>query len=76
MDSVVTNRLGPAELACVPLDKGFGFSSDVKVFIQPGIGLANLGVAGLDQQPVPLTREVTSEIELNNDPAVRQPVST
>src|SRR5262245_38859740 len=53
-DAGVAERLGPGDLAGVPLHEGFGLRSDVEVFVEPGVRLADLRLAVLDQQPVTL----------------------
>jgi hypothetical protein len=55
LDAGVAGCLGPGELAGVPPDEGFRVGGDVEVFVESGVGLADLGLAVLEQQPVPLT---------------------
>src|SRR5574341_1503701 len=52
LDAAVAGGLGPGELASVPFDEGFGFRRDVKVLVEAGGLLADLGVGVLYQQPV------------------------
>jgi hypothetical protein len=55
LDAAVAGGFGPAELACVPFDEGLGFRRDVEVLVEAGVGLADLGVSVLDQQPTTRT---------------------
>src|SRR3970282_2163794 len=75
MDAAAPGGCGPTELAGVPFDEGFGFCGYVQVLVQARVGLADLGVAALDQQPVSLGRLATGEVELNYDASIREPVS-
>src|SRR5262245_4108643 len=54
LDATLAGGLGPRELAGVPFDEGFGFRRDVEVLVEPEVGLADLGVAELDEQPIAL----------------------
>src|SRR5215831_11577767 len=58
----------------MPLDEGFRVRGDVQVFVETGVGLADLGLAVLDQQPVPLVRPEAREVEPDDDALVREPV--
>ena len=49
LDAVLAGGLGPGELAGMPLDEGFGFSSDVEILFEAGIRLTDLGVSVLYQ---------------------------
>ena len=60
-DAGVAECLGPGELAGVPLDEGFGLGGDVEVFVETGVRLADLGLAVLEQQPVPLVAPEAGE---------------
>jgi hypothetical protein len=42
------------KLAGVPFHEGFGFCGDVQVLVHACVRLAELGIAELDQQPLPL----------------------
>src|SRR6185312_8836408 len=75
LDAAVAGGFGPAELAGVPFDEGFGFRRDVEVLVGAGVGLADLGVLVLDQQPVPLGALAAGEVEADDDAPGREPVS-
>ena len=75
LDSTVTSGRCPADLAGVPLDKGFGFRRDVEIFVEAGVHLADLGVSVLDQQPVPFDAPAAGEVEANDDASIREPVA-
>ena len=66
VNTAVSTSLGPAELAGVPLDEGFGFMMN-RSSSKPGLLLADLGVAALDDQPVPLAADATGEVETDDD---------
>ncbi len=74
-DAAFPDGFGPTELAGVPFDEGFGVCGDVQVLVQARVGLADLGVAELDQQPVALGRPTPGEVELNDDVSIREPIS-
>jgi hypothetical protein len=74
LDAGVATRRGPTEPAGVPLDEGFGFRSDVQVLVESGVLLADLGVAALDDQPVPLVTSAPGEVEADDDAPLREPV--
>ncbi|MCI0543642.1 MAG: hypothetical protein L0Z49_04235 [Actinobacteria bacterium] len=38
----------------MPFDERFGFRRDIEILVEAGVGLADLGVSVLDQQPEPL----------------------
>jgi hypothetical protein len=65
----------PTMLA-VPAQRGGrgGVGGDVEVFVQPGIGLADLGLAVLEQQPVPLVGPEPGEVQPDDHALVREPV--
>ena len=48
-DAALAGGLRPGELADVPFDERFGFRRDVEVFVEAGVGLADLGVSELDE---------------------------
>ena len=75
LDAAVAGGFGPAELAGVPFDEGFGFRRDVEVLVEAGVRLADLGFAVLDQQPVPLGALAAGEFEADDDASPREPVS-
>lgn len=75
LDAAVAGGFSPAELACVPFDEGFGFRRDVEVLVEAGVRLADLGVAVLDQQPVPFGALAAGEVEADDDAPTREPVS-
>lgn len=54
LDAAVAGGLRPGLLTGVPLDEGLGFRGDVEVLVESRVGLADLGVPALDQQPVAL----------------------
>ena len=72
--AVIAGGLRPGELASVPFDEGFGFRSDVKVFIESGIRLADLGVSKFDDQPIPLAARAAGEVKADDDASIREPV--
>lgn len=45
------DSFGPAELACIPLHESLGLCGDLRVLVRPRVGLADLGITSLDQQP-------------------------
>src|SRR5678815_2995269 len=53
-DAILAGGLGPAELASVPSDEGFGFRRDVESPVEAGVRLADLGLAEFDDQPIAL----------------------
>ena len=57
------------------LTKALGFRRDVEVLVEAGVRLADLGVAVLDQQPVPLGALAAGEVEADDDASIREPVS-
>jgi hypothetical protein len=75
LDAAVAGGFGPAELTGVPFDEGFGFRGDVEVLVEAGVGLADFGVAVLDQQPVPLGAWAAGEVEADDDASIRESVS-
>src|SRR5262245_10319642 len=74
-DAGVAERLSPGEMARVPLDEGLGFGSDVEVLVETRVRLADLGLAMLEQQPVPLVAAEAAEIEPDDHAPVGEPVS-
>lgn len=51
----------------MPFHEGFGLRRDVEVRVEAGVGLAELGVSVLDQQPVPLVTRAAGEVEADDD---------
>ena len=49
LNAAVASGLGPAEVAGVPFDEGFGFRRDVEVLVETWIRLTDLGVSELDE---------------------------
>ena len=49
LDAAFADCLGPAEVAGVPSDEGFGFRRDVEVLVEAGVRLADLGVSEFDE---------------------------
>jgi hypothetical protein len=74
-DAVLARCLGPAELARVPFDEGFGFRRDVEILVEAGIRLADLGLAEFDEQPIALATRAAGEVEADDDASTREPVS-
>ena len=74
LDAGVAGCLGPGELAGVPFDEGLRVGGDGEVFVESGAGLADLGLAVLDQQPVPFAGPETGEVEPDDHAPVREPV--
>src|SRR5687767_8343915 len=71
LDASRAGGLGPGELAGVPFDEGFGFRRDVEVLVEAAIGLADLGVSELDEQPIALTARAAGEVEADDDASIR-----
>jgi hypothetical protein len=65
----------PGQLAGVPLHERFGVGGDVEVLVQTGIGLADLGLAVLEQQPVPLVGPEAGEVQPDDHALVRESVT-
>ena len=66
----------PGELPGVPLHERFSVGADVEVLVQSGIRLADLGLAVLEQQPVPLVGPEAGEVQPDDHALVRQSVTT
>src|SRR5688572_27177679 len=49
LNPVLTGRLGPGELACVPFDEGLGLRRDGEDVVEAGGRLADLGISQLDE---------------------------
>jgi hypothetical protein len=75
LDAAVAYGCGPAGLAGVPLDERFGVRSDVEVFVEAGVLLADLGVSVLDEQPVSLVALAAGEIKADDDSAIQKSVA-
>ena len=75
LDAAAASGFGPAELARVPFDEGFGFRGDIKILVEAGVRLADLGVPVLDQQPVHLAARAAGEVEADDDASIGEPVS-
>ncbi len=75
LDAAIADGFGPGELAGVPFDEGFRFRGDIEVLVQAGAGLADLGLAALDQQPVALGATGAGEVEPDDDASVWESVS-
>jgi hypothetical protein len=75
LNAAVARSLGPAEPAGMPLDEGFGFRRDEQVLVETGVLLADLGVAALDDQPVPFVANATREVEADDDAPLRELVT-
>jgi hypothetical protein len=60
----------------VPLHECFGVGGDVEVLVQSGIRLADLGLAVLEQQPVPHGRPEAGEVQPDDHALVRESVTT
>ena len=75
LDTLAARGVNPRELAGVPLDEGFGFRRNEEVLVETRARLADLGVAVLDEQPVPLFAGTPGEIESDDDASIREPVS-
>ena len=58
----------------MPLDEGFGVGGDVEVFVEAGVRLADLGLAVLEQQPVPLVGPEAREVEPDDHALVGESV--
>src|SRR5262245_43101087 len=74
LDAVLAEGLRPRELAGVPFDEGFGVRRDVEVLVKAGVGLADLGVSALDDQPIALAARAAGEVEADHDASIRQPL--
>jgi hypothetical protein len=66
-DARVAGGLRPGQLSGVPLDERFGVGGDEEVFVEAGIGLADLGLAVFEQQAVPLVGPEAGEVEANDN---------
>jgi hypothetical protein len=53
------------------LTKASASAGDVQVRVEAWVRFADLGVAELDQQPVPLRRLAIAEVELNDEASIR-----
>jgi hypothetical protein len=73
LDAALAGGLGPAELAGVPLDEGFGVRRDAKV-LRAGVRLADLGLSELDEEPVALGARAAADVEADDDASIREPV--
>ncbi len=58
----------------MPLYERLGVGGDVEIFVQTGIRLADLGLAVLEQQPVPLAGPEAGEIQPDDNALVRKSV--
>ena len=58
----------------MPLHERLGVGGDVEVFVQTGIRLADLGLAVLDQQPVPLVGPTAREVQPDDHALARESV--
>ena len=76
LDPGVAGCLRPGELTGVPFHEGLGVCGDVEVFVQTGVRLADLGLAVLEQQPVPLVGPEAGEIQPDDHALVRESVTT
>src|SRR5262249_22013291 len=56
----------------MPLDEGLRVRGDLEVCVETGVRLADLRLAMLDQQPVPLVGPKSGEVEPNDDAPVRE----
>src|SRR5262245_12181438 len=54
LDPLVSDGFRPGELAGVPFDEGLGLGRHIEVLVEAVVLLADLRVAMLDQEPVPL----------------------
>jgi hypothetical protein len=59
----------------VPLHESLGLRRDVEVLVEAGVRPADLGLPVLDQQPVPLEALAAGEVEADDNPSIRKPVS-
>jgi hypothetical protein len=76
LDPGVAGGLLPGQLPGVPLHERFGVGGDVEVLVQTGICLADLGLAVLEQQPVPLVGPEAGEVQPDDHALVRESVTT
>src|SRR4029453_15160295 len=74
LDPGVAGGLLPGQLPAVPPHERFGVGGDVEILVQTGIGLADLGLAVLEQQPVPLVGPEAGEVQPDDHALVRESV--
>src|SRR4029450_11231145 len=72
LDPGVAGGLLPGQLPGVPLHERFGVGGDVEILVQTGIGLANPGLAVLEQQPVPLVGPEAGEVQPDDHAPARE----
>ncbi len=76
LDAGVAGRFRPGQLPSVPFHERLGVGGDVEVLVQTGIGLADLGLAVLEQQPVPLVGSEAGEVQPDNHAVIGESVAT
>src|SRR5688500_20377844 len=66
LNAVLPHGLGPAKLAGMPFDEGFGFSRDGEVFVEAGVRPADLGVSPLDELTTAFTARPAGEVDADH----------